>query len=106
VKTYRGDLAFPDPGAVPVEEIPEIIGELERLKAHLWARLSCGDGRPAREPDDESLDVREAAKRLGMSPSWLYRNWRSLNLGGRTGSRSLRFSANAIRRYQANHRRA
>ena len=29
-----------DPASVPIEQIPAAIGELERIKATLWARLA------------------------------------------------------------------
>ena len=37
----RPDLAavLADPASVPLEEIPAVIGEFEKLKAALWARL-------------------------------------------------------------------
>ena len=50
--------------------------------------------------DGQLLDVDEAARRLGKSPSWLYRNARDLPFTVRVG-RSLRFSPEKLARYVA-----
>jgi len=70
----RPDLAavVGDPNSVPVADIPDALGELERLKATLWARLTApvstnGSG------DDRLLTVDQAAERLGVTRDWLRR---------------------------------
>ncbi len=79
------------------EELPELLGELETVRAIAWSRLTV----PA--PADqkaraELLDVDEAAARLGMSASYLYRNHRRFAFSRRVG-RSLRFAADGIDSY-------
>src|ERR1051325_4553143 len=32
-------------GAIPLTDIPEVLGELERIRAHLWARLALSQSR-------------------------------------------------------------
>ena len=91
---------------VPVEVIPQLLGDIECLKAILWSRLMAsqapnghtrGDAQPP--GDDDLLTVAPAAKLLGMSPHWLYKNAAKLPFTRRVGPRALRFSAKAIRRY-------
>ncbi len=54
---------------------------------------------PSEVPDHERLlDVDEAARRLGVSPDWLYRRAGKIPFTVRLG-RSLRFSAHGIERY-------
>lgn len=61
----------------PREDLPELLGELERLKAAAWLRLAVP---PAPEPGDKLLTAEEAAEKLGFldaegkpDPSPLYR---------------------------------
>ena len=70
----RADLTavLADPASVPFDQIPAAIGELEKAKAVLWARLAA----PARTNgggDDRLLTVDEAADRLGVTRDWLRR---------------------------------
>jgi len=69
--TDRPDLAMllADPTTVPLDEIPATIGELEKIKAMLWARLASAPN-GSTGPDDV-LDVVEAAGRLSMTVSHL-----------------------------------
>lgn len=66
-----------DPAKVsllPAEAVPELLGDLERLKATLWARLTVPQSNEQSTPEeDRLLDVDEAAVRLGMKPATLYR---------------------------------
>ncbi len=89
----------------PLHEVPRHLGELERLKASLWARmmspLAAHDGlsgttRPT--GGDQLLTVEEAAEKLGVSRDWLYRHSKKLAFTVRLG-RHLRFSARGIERY-------
>jgi predicted DNA-binding transcriptional regulator AlpA len=84
------------------EELPDAIGALEAARAHAWARLT----RPLAivAPTDEAdatVDVKDAVRLLGMSPSWLYRNAKRLPFARRVGGRAVRFSTSGIRRYLA-----
>ena len=85
---------------VSPQEVPALLGGLERVRAALWARMmsasSDGYGR-AHAAEDRLLTVEEAAGKLGVSPDWLYR--RRLPFTVRLGPRQLRFSAQGIERY-------
>lgn len=86
---------------VPPEAVPEMLGELERLKATLWARLTALQGN-GRQPDkDRLLVVEEAAVKLGVSRDYLYRYSGKLPFTVRVG-RSLRFSEAGVDRYIRN----
>ena len=50
---------------LPAEELPDLIGELEAIKATAWARLTAPA--LATQEHDELLDVETAAERLGVS---------------------------------------
>lgn len=76
----------------PAEQLPELIGDLERVKAVALARLTAPQPQP--QPD-ALLDVEEAARRLSMSRDFLYRNADSFPFTRRIG-RALRFSSTGI----------
>jgi predicted DNA-binding transcriptional regulator AlpA len=83
------------------EDLPGLAGRLEELRALVWSRLAsprpapdCADG------PDEALDAEEAARRLGMSPSRLYKNSRRLPFAAKQGRRVV-FSARGIERWRA-----
>lgn len=57
-----------------------------------------------RSPD--VVDAAEAARLLGMSTTWLYRNARSLPFTRRLGPRTLRFSVAGLHKYLATRRSA
>ncbi len=66
---------------------PAIIGELERVKAELLARMlvpQCGEARrfplpqPHAESDTRYLTVQEVVDRYHVSARWLYRHKRKL----------------------------
>ena len=91
--------------AVPIAQVPELIGTLEAAKARLWARLARVDHQHDDDRGvDATVDVREAARLLGMSPTWVYRHARRLPFSRRVGGRALRFSVAGIRRYLASRR--
>jgi len=56
---------------VALDRIPELLGEMERLRATLWARLALRINRPPGE--DHLLVITDAAARLG-SKEWLCRH--------------------------------
>ena len=86
---------------LPAEAIPAMLGELERLKATLWARLTflanAGQGQTG-AAGDRLLTVTEAARKLGKSKDALYRHAGKYPFTVRDG-RNLRFSEAGIERY-------
>lgn len=79
------------------DELPRLLGELETVRAVAWSRLTVPT--PANlQTRDQLLDVDAAAKRLGMSAGYLYRNHKRFSFTRRVG-RSLRFSAEGIDSY-------
>jgi excisionase family DNA binding protein len=77
------------------EELPHLIGELEELKATCLARLAAP---PMEARPDRSLNLKEAADRLGVSRQYLYRHWRKFKFARQEGRKVL-FSANALDAY-------
>lgn len=75
-------------------------------RAALEALLSASPA-PVREPDDKParvdhlLKVREAAARMDVSVSWLYRHGRKFAFAKTIGTRGLRFSAHGLERWIA-----
>ena len=87
-----------DPATVPEALIPEVLGELERRKAVLWARLA----RPALQHGpaaDRLLTVDQAAVRLGTTKDWLTRNGHKFPFTVHLSSGQLRYSADGITRW-------
>lgn len=88
-------------GDLSHEEIPAVLGELEELKAVAWAQLlipTNGRNPSGLKAADELLKIQEAARRLELSPDYLYRHSRQLPFTVRIGRR-LRFSAQGIERF-------
>jgi hypothetical protein len=81
---------------LPPEELPDLIGELESVKAVAWARLTAPT--PTTQEHDELLDVAIAAGRFCISSDYLYRHSREYPFTRRQG-RKLLFSALGIERY-------
>jgi predicted DNA-binding transcriptional regulator AlpA len=79
------------------DELPRLLGDLETVRAVAWSRLTA-PAPPTQRGRDELLDIEEAARRLGISASYLYRNHRRFTFSRRVG-RSLRFSAEGIESY-------
>jgi predicted DNA-binding transcriptional regulator AlpA len=77
------------------EELPRLLGDLEEVRTTALARLgSIGSPRAP----DALLNVDQAAKRLGVSAAYLYRNHRRFPFVRRMG-RNLRFSSVGIDEY-------
>ncbi len=87
---------------VPSEAIPAMLGELERLKATLWARLTVpsGNGQPCSQDGDRLLSVEQAAEKLGISKHAIYRKAKAGNYDFvvRSG-RTMKFSDQGVERY-------
>jgi excisionase family DNA binding protein len=78
------------------EHLPHLLGALEEIRTTAFARLIAPA--PSQAQPDELLDIREAARRLGVSKEYLYRNHPRLNFTRRVGRRVL-FSAQGIEKY-------
>lgn len=88
---------------LPASEVPRLLGDLEEIKATALARLTAP---PAAAPAvDELLPVPEAARRLGMSRSYLYQHasGKFKDIAKREG-RKLLFSAKGIQQYISKRR--
>ena len=81
----------------PVDCLPDLIAQVEGLKARLYARLAAPSPTPA-AAKDRLLNVKEAAQKLGRSTDWLYRHGSELPFVVRDG-RLLRFSEQGIEEY-------
>ena len=78
---------------VSADQIPEVLGELEQLKATLTQRLLV----PV-EQRDRLLTAEEVAKRLGASTQFVYTH--TAELGGcRLSERMLRFRQSDVDRF-------
>src|SRR5262245_53269208 len=97
-----------DPSKVAPDEVDALLltiaaeqARLAALQTALVARLKnrSFEAAPYEQGNDDCLDIREAAKLLRMSPSWLYRHAARLPFARRVGRRTLRFSAAGIRKY-------
>jgi len=85
------------------DALPEILGELERVKARLWIRMLRGT--PSKEihkplpPEDRLLTPVEAARIMNTSKTWLYRHSKKLPFTRKLSRKSLRFSENGLRKW-------
>lgn len=93
--------------SLPRGELPEILGQLERLRAALWATLATppANGSVA-QPEaagdqDELLNVPELAEVLHVDERWVYRRADSLPFTKRLSDRTLRFSRRGLERWLA-----
>jgi hypothetical protein len=82
--------------SLPAESLPGFLGEIEQIRVTALARISA-PAIPQATPD-ALLGVNEAAGRLGVSPSYLYRNHSRFGFTRRMG-RSLLFSTQGIQTY-------
>lgn len=82
--------------SIAANELPRLLGDLEEIRATALARLSAPSS-PAEQPD-ELIDVAEAARRLGVSPEYLYRNHNRLPFTRHAG-RKLLFSSKGIEHF-------
>ena len=85
---------------VELGRIPELLGEMERLRAILWARLALRINRPA-PTEDHLLVISDAAFRLCVSKDWLRRHGDRMPFTVRLSAGQIRFSAKEIDRYIA-----
>lgn len=83
---------------LPDEDLPDFMGDLARLEAETQLRLSLPRQEPALAGCDRLINVREAAGRLAMSVSQLYKTADGFSFTMRRG-RALRFSSLGIDRW-------
>ena len=57
--------------SLDLAELPRLLGELEEIRAVAFARLMAPPV-PVTQPDEELLDISEAARRLNLSRTTLY----------------------------------
>jgi len=103
-----------DPGrveSVPAERLPGLLGEVESLRAALWARLQATavvrvvpDTSGAQKEPDRLLSADEAGGRLGVGRRWMYRHADTLPFTRRLSGGTLRFSERGLERWQASRR--
>ena len=83
-----------------LSDCPSIIGQLEALKATLWARLVHPNGMTSQPVPTEYLTVEQVCKEFHVTPEWLYRHKRKLPHSQPT-RKQLIFPATALRRWFA-----
>jgi predicted DNA-binding transcriptional regulator AlpA len=94
---------------LPADQIPQLLGDLETVKALLWARLisRLEEGKVRREEavsDGNLLTAQQAAPLLGVKPKWLYRNAKKLPFAHRLSRKTLRFSESGLQKWRAQKR--
>ena len=83
------------------EQVPELLGELEVVRATAMMRLTA----PAPVPQcGELLNIQAAAKRMGVSTDYLYRHAEEFPFTRRIG-RKLLFHSGGINQYNNRTRR-
>jgi excisionase family DNA binding protein len=98
-ETLRALVAAAAPG-----ELPALAGELARGLADVLARAAAPAAplsveSPRNHADDALLTVDEAAERLGVARSWLYRHAKALPFTKKLGRRTLRFDVHGLERW-------
>jgi predicted DNA-binding transcriptional regulator AlpA len=83
--------------ALASDELPRFLGDLETIRAVAWSRLTAA-ATTTQQAHDELISIEQAAGRLGLSPSYLYRNHQQFPFTRRVG-RSLRFSSHGLQSY-------
>ena len=99
--TYADALTTMVNGAKPAD-LPQLAAELGRALAVAIARATSAElpmPRAAPEASGPLLTVAQAAERLGVKRSWLYRHAKTLSFTRKLGHRTLRFDARALERW-------
>jgi predicted DNA-binding transcriptional regulator AlpA len=90
-------------GVAP-QALPELLGELEALRAKLLRQLMASaapaPAPPASREPDRLLSADQAAALLGVSRRWVYRRASSLPFTRRIGRGTLRFSLRGLERWR------
>ena len=84
--------------ALGAADPPELLALAGELQGRAWARLSSAPSKVASGPET-NISVAEAARRLGMSRDFIYKNATSLPFVARIGARVV-CSASHVERYR------
>lgn len=90
--------------STPPSELPALAAELARALTTVFARTAAAmPATPPSSPNGDSplLTVEQAADRLGVPTTWLYRHARNLPFTKKLGHRTLRFDAKGLERWAA-----
>lgn len=93
-------------GDVPRGELPDLLADVERIKAAGWLRLTDRTPPEATQGEERLLTAPQAAERLGVSEDWLRRHQEAMPFLVRLrrdkkdkGRASVRFSAVGLDRW-------
>lgn len=95
-------------GDLDADQVPELLGELETLRARLELRLltavngvvaATADREPENHDGDRLLSAREVAERLGMDRRAVYRRADKWPFTRRLGPNTVRFSERGLDRW-------
>jgi hypothetical protein len=81
-----------------------LCGELERLKASLWLKMTIGTPSQAGAAQDQLLTAEDVATRLKVTKAFVYKNAAQYPFTVREG-RYVRFSQQGLSRYLDKHQR-
>lgn len=85
------------------DDLPALAAALSRALAETLRRVTAPpvdrDGEKRLEIPDGLLTIGEAAKRLGVGESWIYRHSKELPFTRKLGHRTLRFDARGLERW-------
>lgn len=87
----------------PLEELPDLLAELERLRAEVWTRLMAPVSAPTGDEDrpdpDQLLDAEAVADILDVNTRYVYDHAEDWPFTRRISSRKLRFSERGLYRW-------
>jgi predicted DNA-binding transcriptional regulator AlpA len=93
--------------AAAFEELPALAGRLREAELLVEARLRAAAPPPTSHAmeADTNISAKEAARRLGVSPSYIYKNAKRLPFACKVGRRTV-FSARGLERWRVSRMRA
>jgi predicted DNA-binding transcriptional regulator AlpA len=92
-ETLRHEKSMSEPGAIIESVLESLLRRIVREEITAIVKEMS--------EQDRLLDAEEAAKVLGVSPEWLYRNAKRLPFSNKLGHKMLRFSCIGIQKYLA-----
>ena len=84
------------------DEAREMLARIVSIQSVLLAKAFSGNENGHQPKENNLLNVEQAAKRMGCSKDWLYRNSKTLPFVRRISHRQLRFDPAGIDRYLKN----